>query len=245
VVGYANYRTRDIDLNFLLLPPDCDRFREEGLQAMRPAESPIWVPWIAVRYFIPRQRILVLMDGTDLTTDYAKTRGAPCPEPPQFLFEIADTVRIDGQEPRVVTREVETDLAELFFVGATPVARDEARKRFIEEVEAGRHPRLPRTEPRLMGGARLTIPKLYPEAEAELEVRVSDVASMLLRVHVLESSGHPELDELLLHAAQASFYQAPGEMGVPVPATLILHYTVHGNESTVEARPAVPSIWEH
>lgn len=248
IVGYGNYRTRDIDLNYLLMPRDCDRFREDGLQAMRKAGGTIWVPWIAVQYYIPRQRILVLIDGTELQTDYAKTRGAPCPEPPGFTFEIADTVRIDGQKPRVTQRPVEADLAELFFVAGSPEAREEARARFIKEVESGKHPRLPRTDPRVAGTARQpVIPKnaQVPKAEAEVEVRVSDQSSQLLRVHLLRSSGHPEIDSAVLRAAQGSAFMAAGEMGVPVPSTLILHYSIQGGTATVEARPAVPSIWEN
>ena len=247
IIGYGNYRTRDIDLNFLLMPTDCDRFREDGLQAMRKTGSTIWVPWIAAQYYIPRQRILVLTDGTELMTDYAKTRGAPCPEPPAFMFELADTIRIDGQQPRATQRPVETDLAELFFVAATPEAREEARARFIEEVEAGKHPRLPRTDPRLAGTARQpVIPKSgqVPQAEAEVEVRVSDESSQLLRVHLLRSSGHSEIDSAVIRAAQGSAFMPAGEMGVPVPSTLVLHYSIRGGAATIEARPAVPSIWE-
>lgn len=247
IIGYGNYRTRDVDLNFLLMPTDCDRFREDGLQAMHKAGGTIWVPWIAVQYYIPRQRILVLTDGSELTTDYAKTRGAPCPEPPAFMFDVADTIRIDGQQPRVTQRSVEADLAELFFVAGSPEARASARARFIEEVESGKHPRLPRTEPRVAGTARQPIiPKggQVPQAEAEVEVRVNDQSSQLLRVHLLRSSGYPEIDTAVIRAAQSSQFMPAGEMGVPVPSTLVLHYSIRGGTATVEARPAVPSIWE-
>src|SRR5690606_19565608 len=146
-------------------------------------------------------------DGSELTTDYAKTRGAPCPEPPAFMFDVADTIRIDGQQPRVTQRSVEADLAELFFVAGSPEARASARARFIEEVESGKHPRLPRTEPRVAGTARQPIiPKggQVPQAEAEVEVRVNDQSSQLLRVHLLRSSGYPEIDTAVIRAAQSS-----------------------------------------
>ncbi|MCA9726547.1 MAG: energy transducer TonB [Candidatus Eisenbacteria bacterium] len=247
VIGYANYRTRPIDLNYLLLPPDCDRFREDGLETIQEDQSKVWVPWIAIRYYIPRQRIVVLRDGREVTTEYAKTRGEPCPEPPAFQFDLVDTVYVDGEAPRPITRPVETDLAEIFFVAGTPELRDVARKRFIDEVEAGNHPRLPRTDARMVKSADLTLPKKaqMPEAEAEIEVRVNDLGMQLLRIHVLKSSGNPELDKVLVQSARRNHYLSAGEMGVPVPATLVLHYTIHGSESTVEARPAVPSIWEH
>jgi TonB family protein len=245
IIGYGNYRTRDVDLNFLLMPSDCDRFREDGLQAMRKTGGTIWVPWIAVRYYIPRQRILVLTDGAELTTDYAKTRGAPCPEPPGFVFDLVDTVLVDGQSPRTVTRPIETDLAELFFVAATPEARDAARARFIKEVESGLHPRLPRTDPRVAGIPRQpVIPKGAKDAVAEVEVRVSDAAPQILRVHVVRSSGNEAVDRALAQAAQATAFMPAGEMGVPVPATLVLRYSIRDGAATVESRPAVPSIWE-
>jgi hypothetical protein len=247
IIGYGNYRTRDVDLNFLLMPTECDRFRADGLEAKQKTGGTIWVPWIAVEYYIPRQRILVLANGTELTTDYAKTRGAPCPEPPAFVFDLADTILIDGQKPRVSKRPVETDLAELFYVGATPEARAAARARFIKEVESGKHPRLPRTDPKLAGTARQpAIPHgaQVAQAEAEVEVRVNDVSSQLLRVHVVRSSGHAEIDDAIVRAAQSNAYMPAGEMGVPVPATLVLHYAIRGATATVEARPAVPAIWE-
>lgn len=247
IIGYGNYRTRDVDLNFLLMPKECDRFREDGLEAIQKTGGAIWVPWIAVEYYIPRQRILVLVNGTELTTDYAKTRGAPCPEPPAFVFDLTDTISVDGQKPRVSKRPVETDLAEMFYVAATPEARAAARTRFIKEVESGKHPRLPRTDPRLAGTARQ--PAIPPgaqvaQAEAEVEVRINDVSSQVLRVHVVRSSGHPEIDTAVVRAAQSSAYMPAGEMGVPVPATLIVHYAISGGTATVEARPAVPAIWE-
>lgn len=246
VTSYANYRTRDVELNWLLLPEDCGIFSAEGLQAFAQPRQEVWVPWTAVHWFLPRMRIVKLTDGRELATDYAKT-PEHCPHPPKFVFDFADSIRIEGQPPRALRLEVEPSLAEIFFVAESPKARQEARARFILEVEEGKHPRLPRTDARVHRQAMVTIPSSVARpdlsAKAELEVRANDQGN-IIRLRVVKSSGMKDLDRALLAAAQSNGYFPAGEMGVPVPATMRLHYAVVGNTTTLEAKPAVPMIWE-
>lgn len=244
ITAYANYRTRDVELNWLLLPEDCGIFNAEGLQAFMHPRQEVWVPWTAVYWYLPRMRIVKLTDGRELGTDYAKS-PEHCPFPPKFLFEFADSVHIDGQKPRAFQQEVEASLSELFFVAEIPKAMKEARARFIREVEAGNHPRLPRTDARLQREAAVVVPASAKGSKGtvEIDVRAND-KGQILRVHVVKSSGAPDLDRACASAAQSSGYFPAGEMGIPVPATVRLVYTIKDGVATVESKPAVPMIWE-
>jgi hypothetical protein len=243
-VAYINYRTRDAELSFLILPEDCGIFRADGLQALD-SEGPYWVPWTKVDFFIPRMRLIRLVDGRDLATDYPK--GPTCPQPPAFVFEITDKIIRSDVPPRTTTREIESDLAALFVVAPNEEARDRGVGRFIKEVEAGLHPRLPRTAARATRALPPVIPNGVPvgdiaDKKIVVEVRVSDSREVQM-LRVLESSGFDALDNAAMIRARGSGLLGGGELGVPVPGTLHFHYTFAGGKPAVEVVVPENSIW--
>lgn len=248
LITYLNYQTRSSDASFVLLPEDCAIFRQDGLQAFTAEQREVWVPWILVEWYIPRQRLLKLRDGRELTTNYAKTRDAVCPEPPKLVFEIADTIRIAGAPERIQKREVEESLANLFVIAHSPEALQSGIARLIEEVEAGKHPRLPRTSNALVGERKPQVPASLRSKSLDHEVVVrvrTDRGGSILELELAKGSGLPELDQAALTAARSSGYSTAGELGVPVPSTLMLHYRFQGATSSVEAVVPKNSIWEN
>jgi TonB family protein len=244
-VAYINHRTRDAEVPWVVLPDSCGIFRPDGMQAFETDGDEIWVPWIMVDWFIPRMELVRLKDGREFTTDYPK--GPTCVKPPSFLFELADTLNVPGLPQTISRYNVDIDLAELFIVASTPAGRDSAKKRFIAEVEAGKHPRLPRTPAKVRSARPAVYPpslksKNLPAAEVTLEVKVSD-RGQLLRIRKVKSSGVDKFDQAALLAARTSSYQCGGEMGVPVPSSVLMHYFFEGGETRVEHEPAVPGVW--
>ena len=240
IVGYLNHRTRDAEVSWVVLPEDCSIFAADGLEALDQGGA-FWVPWVAVDWYIPRMRLLKLTSGKELATDYPK--GPTCEVPPLFAFEFTDSLLIDGQEPRARTVETEADLAELFIVARTPEARQEARERFIEEVETGKHPRLPRTPAKVRRVQDVRVPVgVTATGKTVVKVTVGEVGQ-ILRIKVIESSGNGKLDEASVRAAQSSSYQSGGEMGVPVPSSVLMEYRFDGSKGTVTHKPAEPGVW--
>ena len=243
-VAHVNYRTRDAEISFLVLPEDCGIFRADGLQALD-ADGAYWVPWTKVDFFIPRMRLIRLTDGRDIGTDYPK--GPTCLKPPTFLFEITDDIELISVEPRVATKEVETDMAALFVVAGTAEALDRGVIRFIAEVEAGKHPRLPRTDARAARAQPVRIPRNIALADLEnkrvvVSVRISDTRE-IQQVRIIESSGFTNLDNAAATRSLGAGLMGGGEMGVPVPATVEFHYTFAGGEPAVKFVVPGNSIW--
>ncbi len=246
LIGFIDYRTRPAETSWVVLPEECDIYRPDGLQAFDSNGNELWVPWIGVEFYIPRMRLLVLRDGQELTTDYCK--GPTCPKPPVFTFEITDQIRIAGEQEREQTREVEADLAELFIMARSEEAREKATARFIEEVESGKHPRLPRTDARAVREATPRIPTSLAGNDLNHDVVVHVRAGergQLFELKLLKSCGNEELDQAALRAARSSGYFTAGELGVPVPSNLELHYAFRGQG--VETNVVVPSnaIWQN
>jgi len=243
-VAHINYRTRDAELSFLILPEDCGIFRMDGLQALD-GEGPYWVPWAKVDFFIPRMRLIHLLDGRDLATDYPK--GPTCPKPPEFVFEISDEIIRNDEATRMATREVESDMAALFVVAGNEEARDRGVLRFIEEVEAGLHPRLPRTAARATRPLPPVIPNGVPVGELAdkkvvVEVRISDSREVQV-IRLLESSGFAALDNAASIRARGSGLLGGGELGVPVPGTVLFNYTFKDGKPAVDVVVPENSIW--
>lgn len=241
IVGYLNHRTRDAEVSWVILPEDCSIFGPDGLQCFDANRQEVWVPWIAVDWYIPRMRLLQLTNGTELATDYPL--GPTCEAPPTFAFEITDSLLVEGQKPAARTTATEADLAELFIVARTPESRLKARARFIEEVETGKHPRLPRTAAKVRRAQPPTVPAgNTAKGTAVMKVTVGEVGQVL-RIVKTKSTGNTALDQAAVKAAQSSGYQCGGEMGVPVPSSVLLEYTFDGAKGTVEAKPAEPGVW--
>ena len=248
IVGYLNYKTRSAETSFLVSPEECDRFRQDGLQAFGESRELIWIPWTAVDYFIPRQRIVRLIDGREFTTDYARTRGAPCPAPPKFLFQIADTIRIEGQKDRVVTQDLEDDISTLFVISGSEKGLHAGITRFIEEVEAGNHPRLPRTDNKVTRPTVAQMPTSLRGKNLDKTVTVKvrgERSGQLLELALVKSSGLDDLDQAAIRAARSTGLSTAGEMGVGVPSTVLLHYHFTGDACTVEAEIPKNSIWQN
>lgn len=241
-VAYICLRTRPTQTVWTLMP-ECEIFRTDGLRAIDKGIRPIWIPWSAVDYYIPRQRILRLTSGVEFLTPYAKSTEE-CPDPPLLIATIADSVGdyLHGRSLRTETRE--EDLATAFIVARSPTARDSARVRFISEVESGKHPRLPRTQPTALRVSTPTVPSSAAQDSAEvvLEVRISDRGGVL-KVNRIQGSGNPEIDQAALLAAYRSGIVYGGEMGVGVPCSMILRFHFNHGTATGEAEPAKPPMW--
>ncbi len=241
---YCNSRTRNVDIPWALQSPDCDIFRADGVRA-DDADGEVWAPWSKVAYFIPRQRILRLNDGREFTTGYAKGVDT-CVQPPKFAIELVDTVRVPGRPPSLRKLPLDEDLAALFFVAQTPEDREAAQVRFEAEIEAGKHPRLPRTPARFAMPAAIAVPAAASQAGWKgttlLDVRTYDRGG-ILEVRVVEKSGHDELDREAMRVAQSSGYQSGGEMGVAVPSWIRLRFTWKGATGEVAAEPSPLGVW--
>ncbi len=242
-VAYISLRTRPTAVIWEIAP-ECGIFRNEGLLATPPTGH-VWVPWSAVDYWIPRQRILRLTSGEEFLTPYAK--GPDCTKEQQHIIiaTIADSVGDFIKGRTVQTRSVEEEMSSLFLMARSPAARDSGRARFIAEVEAGNHRRLPRTDPR---SHRLTTPSVPDSFAGEsmnvvLEVR-TDERGRIMKINRLKGSGVPDADRLALLAAYRTAITVGGEMGAGVPSSFVLHYFFDNGTVTVEGEPANPSMWK-
>ncbi|MBD3161930.1 MAG: hypothetical protein GF346_06555 [Candidatus Eisenbacteria bacterium] len=240
-VAYLSIRTRPTQVVWDLTP-ECGLFTDEGLMAT-PAEGNLWIPWSAVEYYIPRMRILRLTSGEEIAVPYA--RGPTCEDDdqPLILATVADSLGDWTREGRIETHPVEEYMKTIFIVARSPAALNEARDRFIEEVETGKHPRLPRTQPRTHRLAEPTPPAEVTgePIEVVLQVRSSE-RGRILKVNRLKGSGRPEFDNAALMAAYRSAIYSGGEMGAGVPGSMIFRYTF-GDTVGVEAEPADPPMW--
>ena len=248
IVGYLNYKTRPAETSFVVLPEECDRFRQDGLLAYTPEHAQVWVPWVMVDWFIPRQRILKLVDGREFTTDYARTRGGDCPLPPKFLFELADTIRVEGAADRISSKSIDEDISTLFVIAGSPEGLHAGVARFIREVEAGNHPRLPRTDCQVVNPRIPQIPVTWRGKTMNHKVVVkirSDGGRQLLEMKLIKSCGDAALDQAALSAARTSALGTAGEMGVGVPSSVLFHYDFKGDSCTVEAEIPKNSIWDN
>jgi TonB family protein len=243
-VAYLSVRTRPTEVVWTLTP-ECGIFREEGLLVYEPKQPDptLWIPWSAVDYYIPRQRIVRLTSGAEFLTPYAMSPDQ-CPEPPKFIVTVADSLS-DFLGPHTIrTQTKEENLAVMFIIARSPAARDSARVRFISEVMAGKHPRLPRTQPTIQ---RIATPMVPPSAmndsvDVVLEARV-DEYGQVLKVNRIHGSGNPECDQAALVAARRSSIQPGGEMGAGVPCSVVLTFHFNHGTVTTSGAPAVPPMW--
>lgn len=239
--AYISVRTRPATVIWHLFP-ECGSFREEGLAAFE-KNLRVWVPWSAVDYYIPRQRILRLTSGRELGTPYARD-DMDCPSPPVIVASIADSVGdfVKGYSVRTTIKE--EALSSVYFVARSPAARDSARARFVREVEAGKHPRLPRTNPSIRSVATPSLPTAVTvdSAEVVLEVRVSELGG-ITKILLVKSSGRKEIDQAALVAAYRSSIVVGGEMGIGVPSSAILTFRFKDGVATGSGEPARPPMW--
>jgi len=243
-VAYLSVRTRPTEVVWALTP-ECGIFRNEGLLVFEPkaSQAALWVPWSAVDYYIPRQRILRLTSGQEFLTPYSQSPDQ-CPEPPLIVTTIADSMG-DFMSPRTIRVQSKNEpLSVVFLAARSPAARDSARARFINEVMAGKHPRLPRTQPTIQ---RAALPMVPPSAardsvDVTLEVRV-DENGTILKVNRIHGSGKPEVDQAALLAARRSALYPGGEMGAGVPCSVVLTYHFRHGTVTADGVPAVPPMW--
>ncbi len=239
-IAYISVRTRPTEVVWNLVP-ECGIFRNDGLLAYSESK-PIWVPWSAVDYYIPRQRILRLTSGAELGTPYAK--GPECMEPPKFIVTVADSVGDFSKGYNVTSETREEELSAVFIVARSKAVRDSARVRFIREVETGKHPRLPRSQPQAVRLTTPTVPStaMHDSADVVLRARIKETG-FVLRVDRIKGSGKPELDQAALMAAYRSSLVVGGEMGVGVPCSLDLTFHFRNGTATAEAAPSKPPMW--
>ena len=244
---YANVSTRDTELTWNLNPENCRMYKPDGLETFTEQGDTLWVPWIMIDWFIPRMRLVRLNDGRELHTDYAKSHpGGSCPEAPRFAYEVTDSLSMPGRPASILKDSGEYSLAELFIVAFTPEARDSARVRFVREVEAGLHKRLPRTEPHVLKLPEVVTPASVARpdlvAETELDVRVHERRGVI-GIHVVKGSGNPELDRSAISAAQGCSFSTAGELGVPVPCWVRVRVKFEGARGSVTVEPAPNGFW--
>lgn len=239
--AYIAVRTRPATVIWHLFP-ECNTFREEGLAAYE-NNVRIWVPWSAVDYYIPRQRILRLTSGRELGTPYARD-DMDCPSPPIIVASLADSMGdfLKGYSVRTTIKE--EPLSSVYFVARSPAARDSARARFISEVEAGKHPRLPRTNPTVRFVATPSLPAsvTVDSADVVLEVRVSELGG-ITKIVPIKRSGRPEIDQAALVAAYRSSIVVGGEMGIGVPSSAILTFRFRDGVGSGSGESAQPPMW--
>ena len=240
-IAYLISRTRPTRVLWDVTP-ECGLFRKEGLLAA-PAEGDLWVPWSAVEYYIPRMRILRLTSGAEIPVPYAQGPTCERDEQPLILATVADSVGDWRRPGRIESHPIEESLSALFVIARSPAARDAARDRFIEEIEAGNHPRLPRTQPRAYRTAEPTAPGGVSgePVEVVLEIRASE-RGRVLKVRRLRGSGRPEFDSAALLAAYRSAVSPAGELGVGVPSSMTFRY-LFGDTVRVETEPVDPPVW--
>jgi TonB family protein len=243
-VAYINVSTRDTEVSWFPLADSCRIYRPDGVEGLDD-QGAIWVPWTAVDWYIPRMRLLRLIDGRELGTDYAKD-SKYCPSPPKFAYEVTDSLTFPGKPATAFKQQGEYSLAELFIVAFTPEARDSARVRFIKEVEAGKHPRLPRTEPHVMHLPSVAAPpsaaKSDLKAEAVVEVRVHEGRG-IIGAHLVKSTGVAALDSDAMRLARSVSFSTAGELGVMVPSWVEVHIYYEGTGGRVEVTPAHNGFW--
>jgi TonB family protein len=243
-VAYVNISTRDTELAWFPQADSCRIYRPDGVECIDETGA-IWAPWTAVDWYIPRMRLLRLIDGREMKTDYAKD-PVYCPSPPKFAYEVSDSLSLPGRPPSVFKDKGEYSLAELFIVAFSPEARDSARVRFIKEIEAGKHPRLPRTEPRVVQLPAVAAPpsavKPDLKAEAVVEVRVHERRG-IIGAHLLKSAGVAALDTAALQLAQRCSFSTAGELGVMVPSWVEVHVHFEGAGGNIEVTPARNGFW--
>jgi hypothetical protein len=246
-VAYINFRTREAEVAWTCetAPEKCTIYRFDGIEA-EDSLGKVWVPWSAVYWFIPRQRILKLNNGKELHTDYASSPER-CPEPTRFSFETVDTLNVPWQKQSVMNeKQKDISLADLFLVAMSPEARDSARVRFITEVEAGKHPRLPRTQPRLYVPSAVQVtPTMAAEhfkGDALFEVRVHENRGTI-GFHILKGTGKPDFDVAATTAVRSSVFVPGGEMGVGVPAWVRVRVSFDGDKATMAAEDAIHGFW--
>ncbi len=239
-VGYIAIGSRPASVVWYLLP-ECGIFRNDGLMVFQNSDS-LWVPWSAIEYYIPRQRIARLTSGVEYLTPYSK--GPDCEKPPQFTAAVADSIG-DWMKPRTIEVNTRTEeMSSLHVVARSRATLDSARVRFIKEVEAGKHPRLPRTQPQVIRSTTPTVPAsaMNDSLDVILEARLAETGR-ILKVNRLKGSGNPEVDRAALLAAYRTVMISGGEMGMGIPSTMIMHYTFNKGTATVNIKPAVPPMW--
>ena len=239
-IAYLSVRTRPTEVVWNLVP-ECGIFKNDALLAYGD-KKPIWVPWSAIEYYIPRQRILRLTSGKELGTPYSK--GPECLAPPKLFVTIADSVGDFSKGYSVQAEPREEELSAVFVVARSKAARDSARVRFIREVDAGKHPRLPRSQPQAVRLATPTVPAsaMQDSADVVLRARIKETGA-ILRVDRIKGSGKSELDQAALMAAYRSALIVGGEMGVGVPCSLDLTFHFRKGTATAEAAPSKPPMW--
>jgi hypothetical protein len=232
-VAYLSIRTRPTEVVWQLMP-ECNLFRTEGVIAT-PKGGRLWVPWSAVDYYIPRQRILRLTSGEEFMTPYAQGPGCEKEEQPVILATLADSVGDFQKGKSIRTRDVEERMSTIFVIARSPAALDSGRVRFITEVEAGLHPRLPRTNPRALRLGAPTTPQdaMNDSLEVVLEVRIAEKGGAQ-KINRVKGSGNEEVDRAALVAAYRSSLIFGGEMGAGVPSSLVLRYHFNRGEVTVD-----------
>jgi hypothetical protein len=243
-VAYLSSRTRPTSAVWNVVP-ECGIFRDDGLAAQGANRRPIWIPWSAVEYFLPRMRIVRLRGGAEFQTPFAQS-DADCPadEQPKFIVTVADSAGDFRGNRSLRTRAVEEKMVTLFIVANSRATLDAARQRFIEEVETGKHPRLPRTPPQ---ARNLPLPGVPPSAandslDVVLEARVGD-QGYILKVNRMKGSGNDDVDRAAVIAALRAAIVYGGEMGVGVPCSMVLTYHFNRGTVTAEAKPAEPPMW--
>ncbi len=242
-LAYINSRTQNVEIAWVAQADTCSMFNRDGLQAESGSDT-VWVPWTAIDWYIPRMETLRLKNGKEMTTDYPK--NPLCNNPPHFVFEVVDSTGTPGQKPVAYTERREETLAELFIVATSPEARDSARVRFIAEVEGGKRPRLPRTQPKLLSPRPVFLPDeakgkgFKGELVADVRVHPSRGAEL---VRVISGTGNAAVDNAVLTAVRYSAYLTGGEMGVAVPAWLRVRVTVNGDSTHMTTETPPHSFW--
>ncbi len=243
-VAYLSVRTRPTEVVWAL-SPECGIFRNEGLLVFEPKQThpTLWVPWSAMDYYIPRQRILRLTSGQEFLTPYAQSDDL-CKEPPQLICTLADSTG-DFLGRRSIRTLTKTEaLSVVFLVARSPDAREAARDRFVKEVTTGKHPRLPRTNPTFHHIAVPMVPTsaANDSADVVLEVRVDELGQ-IMKVDRIQGSGNPEIDQAALIAARRSSIYPGGEMGAGVPSSAVITYHFRRGTVTSDGVPADPPMW--
>ena len=178
---------------------------ERRTARLRATRKPLWVPWSAIEYYIPRQRILRLTSDASTRTPYSK--GPECEKPP--------LVHRDGRRQRrrlLEARTIEVEHARRrrcppsSLVARSKATRDSARVRFIREVEAGKHPRLPAvpTAGHPSRPRRRFPPPRWTTRPTSSCGRASRRRARVLQVDRIKGSGKPELDRAALLATYRS-----------------------------------------
>jgi hypothetical protein len=239
-VAYIAVGSRPTSVVWFLIP-ECGIFRNDGLLAYDKLDS-LWIPWSAVEYYIPRQRIIRLTSGTEFLSPYSK--GPDCEKPPVLTMSVADSVGdfMKGRSIEVTTKQ--EDMSSLHCVARSRPTLDSARVRFIDEVMAGKHPRLPRTQPNALRTVTPTVPQsaMQDSLDVILEARLAETGR-ILKVNRLKGSGNEEVDRAALLATYRTVMVSGGEMGMGIPSSMVLHFIFNRGTATVDVKPAVPPMW--